>query len=337
MKKLLSVLLVMMLLGTFALTAEGQKDGAEPILIKLAHDNNVKAEGHLAFEEFKKIVEAESEGRIEVQIYPGGQLGSVQDTFEQTRRGDIQMSVAATTLFTQTIPEFAVWDSFYMFDDAAHAHRVLDGKAGLELMKPLDEMNLVGLGYMEIGFRNFSNSKRPIVTESDVDGLKIRGYSPMQIKAWESVGCSLTNLAWAEVFTSLQQNLIDGQECATSSFYNAKFYEAQPYWSLTRHIYTNWLWYANKDFMNGLSDTDKAIIESAAKKAIALDRELVSQAESATLAMLPENGVAVNEVPLATRLAMGEKMNGAIKAEIIAKCGVKVYDLVQAEIVAERK
>ncbi len=337
MKRFMGIVIALVLVCSVSVMAEGQKEGSEKITIKLAHDNNVQAEGHLAFEEFKKIVEAESNGRIEVQIYPGGQLGSVQDMFEQTRRGDIQMSVGATTLFTQTIPEFAVWDSFYMFDDADHAHRVLDGKAGIELMKPLERMNLEGIGYMEIGFRNFSNSKRPIVEPSDVDGLKIRGYSPMQIKAWEAVGCSLTNLSWSEVFTSLQQNLIDGQECATSSFYNAKFYEAQPYWSLTRHIYTNWLWYANKDFMESLSDADRAMIESAAKKAIAYDRELVKKAEDATLAMLPENGVAVNEVPLETRLAMGKKMNGAVEAEIIAKCGVKIYDMVQAEIKAERQ
>ncbi len=338
MKKMMTVMMaLLMVIGLSTAVAEGQKEGPEKVTIKLAHDNNVQAEGHLAFMEFKKIVEAESDGRIEVQIYPGGQLGSVQDMFEQTRRGDIQMSVGATTLFTQTIPEFAVWDSFYMFEDAAHAHRVLDGKAGQELMKPLDKMNLEGIGYMEIGFRNFSNSKRAIVDPSDVEGLKIRGYSPMQIKAWESVGCSLTNLSWSEVFTSLQQNLIDGQECATSSFYNAKFYEAQKYWSLTRHIYTNWLWYANKDFMAELSDTDRALIMDAAQKAIALDRKLVSEAEEKTLAMLPGNGVDVNEVPLETRLAMGERMNGAVSAEIIAKCGIEIYDMVQAEIVAERK
>ena len=337
MKRLLVIMMVLLTAGFGALTAEGQKEGAKKITIKLAHDNNVQTEGHQAFLEFKKIVEAESDGRIEVQIYPGGQLGNAQDMFEQTRRGDIQMSVSATTLFTQTIPEFAVWDSFYMFDDAAHAHRVLDGKAGKELMKPLEKMNLEGIGYMEIGFRNFSNSKRPIMAPADVDGLKIRGYSPIQIKAWESVGCSLTNLSWTEVFTSLQQNLIDGQECATSSFYSAKFYEAQPYWSLTRHIYTNWLWFANKDFMNDLSAEDRALIEAAAKKAIALDRELVNKTEAATLAMLPDNGVSVNEVPLETRLAMGEKMNNAVKAEIIAKCGTTIYDLVQAEIKAERK
>lgn len=338
MKKIIGIMLIVLLVSMVGVVANGQQDAAaEKIVIKLGHDNNVQNPGHLAFVKFKELVEAESEGRIEVNIFPGGQLGSVQDMFEQTRRGDIEMSVGATTLFTQTIPEFAVWDSFYMFDDAAHAHRVLDGKAGQELMKPLDRMNLVGLGYMEIGFRNFSNSKRPIVSVDDVKGLKIRGYSPMQIAAWESVGTSLTNLSWSEVFTSLQQNLIDGQECATTSFISAKFYEAQKYWSLTRHIYTNWLWYANKDFMNKLSAADRAIVEKAAKAAIAYDRELMAASEKESLASLPGRGIAVNEVPLETRLAMGEKMNAAVGSQIIAKCGQEIYDLVMTEIKNERK
>ncbi len=338
MKKMLGIMLVLLMVAMTGLVANGQQEGAaEKIVIKLGHDNNVQTPGHAAFVKFKEIVETESEGRIEVKIFPGGQLGSVQDMFEQTRRGDLDMSVGATTLFTQTIPEFAVWDSFYMFDDAAHAHRVLDGKAGQELMKPLDKMNLVGLGYMEIGFRNFSNSKRPIVNPADVKGLKIRGYSPMQIAAWESVGCSLTNLSWSEVFTSLQQNLIDGQECATTSFYSAKFYEAQKYWSLTRHVYTNWLWYANKDFMNGLSEADRALVESAAKRAIDEDRKLMAAAEKETLDKLPGLGIEVQEVPLETRLAMGKTMNAAVGDQIIAKCGQDIYDMVMEEIKKERQ
>lgn len=339
-KVLLWLTVVMMVCGL--LSGCGKKDNQQAasgktIEIKLGHDNSVSTPAHQAFLEFKKIVESKSNGRIKVTIFPGAQLGSVQDMFEQTRRGDLDMSAGATTVFTQTIPEFAVWDSFYMFDDADHAHRVLDGKAGKELLKPLDKMNLVGLGYMEIGFRNFSNSKRPIEKATDVKGLKIRGYNPLQIKAWESVGASLSNLAWSEVFTSLQQNLIDGQECATESFYSAKFYEAQKYWSLTKHVYTNFLWYANKDFMNKLSAEDRKIVEDAAQEAIKIDRELVAKAQKDTLDKLPGLGVKVNEVSESERQAMGKTMNDAVKKDIIAKCGQNIYDLVMGEVAAQRK
>ena len=107
---------------------------------------------------------------MEVVIFPGGQMGSVQDTFEQCRRGDIEMSGSTTSNFTRAMPEFAAWESFYMFDDTAHAKRVFESEAGKKMMEPLKRMNLTGIGYMELGFRNFSNSKRPIQTEEDFKG-----------------------------------------------------------------------------------------------------------------------------------------------------------------------
>lgn len=346
-KGLVWLMIVVMVCGLFAGCGqkaektggdEGKKAAAgETIEIRIGHESNVQTPAHKALLEFEKAVEEKSEGRIDIKIFPASQLGKAMDMLEQVRRGDIEMSLGASTLFTQTVPEFAVWDSFYLFDDAAHAHRVLDGKAGKELMKPLEEMGLTGLGYMEIGFRNFSNSKRPINTAEDVKGLKIRGYNPIQIKAWESVGVSLTNLSWAEVFTSLQQNLIDGQECATTSFFTAKFYEAQKYWSLTKHIYTNYLWYGNTKFMDSLSAEDRQLLETEIKAAIDLERELMTKQEEETLAKLPDLGIEINEVPVAERQKMGKIMNEAVKEEIVGKCGQEIFDMVMKEVEAERQ
>ncbi|QCJ44732.1 TRAP transporter substrate-binding protein [Bacillus sp. S3] len=315
--------------------AGGSKEGK--VKIRIAHDSNVQHPAHQALLEFEKAVEAKSNGKIDVQLYPAAQMGNVSEMMEQTRRGDIEMSFGASTLFSQSIPEFSVLDSFYLFDDVSHAHRVLDGKGGQELMKVLETKGLKGLGYMEIGFRNFSNSKRPITKVEDVKGLKIRGYSPLQIKAWESLGVSLTNLAWPEVFTSLQQNLIDGQESATTSFYEAKFFEAQKYWSLTQHIYTDYLWYANKKFMDGLAPEDRKIIEGEAKKAIQLERTLIEKQEKDTLDKLSEAGIKINEVPLEERRKMGEIMNTAIKKDIINQAGQDLYDKFTAEVETQRK
>ncbi|GAA0181290.1 TRAP transporter substrate-binding protein [Clostridium sediminicola] len=353
MKKSIKLLVSMLLVGAMAATMtacggsktnnsadKGEKEPdkkAEKIEIRIGHDSSVETPAHKALLEFEKSVEEKSDGRIDIVIYPSAQLGSAQEMFDQTRRGDIDMGIGATTLFTQSIPEFAVWDSFYMFDDSAHAHRVLDGKAGKELMKPLEANMLTGLGYMEIGFRNFSNSKRPITSAEDVKGIKIRGYNPIQIKAWESVGVTLTSLSWAEVFTSLQQNLIDGQECATTSFVTAKFYEAQEYWSLTRHIYTNYLWYANTKFMDGLSAEDRKLIEDEAKVAIDMERELMAKQEEETLAKLPDLGIEINEVPVEERQKMGKLMNEAVKEDIVGKCGQEIFDMVMGEIEAERQ
>ncbi|QSX07702.1 TRAP transporter substrate-binding protein [Alkalibacter rhizosphaerae] len=317
---------------------EGENEGesTEPVVIRLAHDNSVQSPTHVSFEKFKEIVESESDGQIEVTIFPGGQMGSTQDTLEQTRLGDIQMSAGATTVFTQSIPEFAVWDSFYLFDDHAHAHRVLDSEVGVELMKPLEKSGLTGLGYMEIGFRNFSNSKRPVETVEDLAGLKIRGYNPVQIKAWESTGAILSSVSFNELFTSLQQSLIDGQESAIETYNSNKFYEANKYLSLTEHIYTNFLWYANGDFMDSLSDEHRAIIENAVKETIEFNRDSMAQAEQNLLEELPAKGVEINEVTLDAKKQLGELMNNAVKNDIIASCGQDIYDMVMEEVENQR-
>lgn len=313
----------------------GQNDNV--IKIRLAHDNNVNTPLHKAFLKFAESVSEKSGGKMEVIIFPGGQMGSVQDTFEQCRRGDIEMSGSTTSNFTRAIPEFSVWESFYMFDDTDHAKRVLGSEAGKKMMEPLSRMDLTGIGYMELGFRNFSNSKRPINTADDLKGLKIRGYNPLQIKAWESLGVNTTSVSWTELFTSLQQKLIDGQECATNSFYTEKFYEAQKYLSLTKHVFTNFLWYANANFLNSLSDENKAIIMDCAKEAIDYNWELSDQTESETIQKLKDIGFTVNDVSLDERHKMGEIINTAISDDIISSCGQDNYDMVQKAIEDERQ
>jgi tripartite ATP-independent transporter DctP family solute receptor len=319
------------------LTGCGQAETPDVITIRIAHDNNVNTPLHKAFLEFKDLVETGSQGRMEVVIFPGGQMGSVQDTFEQCRRGDIEMSGSTTSNFTRAMPEFAVWESFYMFDDTAHAKRVFESEAGRKMMEPLKRMNLTGIGYMELGFRNFSNSKHPIQTEEDLKGLKIRGYNPLQIKAWESVGVNTTSVSWNELFTSLQQRLIDGQECATNSFYTEKFYEAQKYWSLTRHVFTNFLWYASSDFMDSLSESDQAFIMKCAQEAIDYNWELADLSEAEILRELEEEGFPVNEVDISVRRRLGEKINAVIREDIIANCGTDTYNMLMDAVAAERR
>lgn len=314
----------------------GQSE-TDVIKVRIAHDNNVNTPLHKSFLKYEELVEEASNGEIDVVILSGGTMGSVQDTFEQCRRGDIEISGSTTSNFATAIPEFAVWESFGLFDDEAHAKRVLESDAGKQLMEPLERHNLVGMGYMELGFRNFSNSKRPIETLDDLKGLKIRGYNSIQIKAWEALGLNTTSVSWGELFTSLQQKMIDGQECATTSFYTEKFYEAQDYWSLTRHVFTNYLWYANKDFMDSLSEEHRQILMDCAQEAIDYNWELNIETEQSTLDQLRAEGFAVNDVSLEVRREMGRIMNDAIREDIVALCGQEIYDMVMDTVEEQRQ
>lgn len=307
------------------------------IKMRIAHDNGIQTPVHKAFLKYEELVEEKSNGKIDVVIFPGAQMGSVIDTYEQVRRGDVEMSATTTSNLVSSIPEFAVWESFYMFDDEQHAKRVLEGSAGIKMMEPLERMNLTGIGYMALGFRNFSNSKRPIVEAEDVKGLKMRGYNPLQIAAWSAVGTAPTSVSWNELFTSLQQRLIDAQECAINSFYLEKFYEAQKYLSLTKHIFTNFLWFANTDFINSLEEADRKIVMESAQEAIDYNWKLVAEIEQDTLNLLRDSGVKINELDSEVRIKMGEAMNGAIKEDIIEQCGDELYNMVFEEIEKARE
>lgn len=321
--------------GIMAMTGCGKKED-EKLKVRIAHDNNVNTPLHKAFLKYEELVEERSDGKIDVILLPGSQMGSVQDTFEQCRRGDIEMSGSTTSNFTQAIPEFAAWESFYLFDDSAHAKRVFESEMGKKMMEPLERMDLQGIGYMELGFRNFSNSKHPIVKADDLKGLKIRGYNPIQIEAWESLGVNTTSVSWNELFTSLQQKMIDGQECATNSFYTEKFYEAQKYWSLTRHVFTNFLWYANKDFMESISEEERTILLDCAKEAIDYNWQLVDEIEEETLKKLEEEGVQVNEVDAEERHKMGDTMNERTKGDIVSLCGEEIYNTLMEAVEEQR-
>lgn len=330
------MLAVLMIVGVMSLSGCG-KENNDKLSVRIAHDNNVNTPLHKAFVKYEELVEERSQGKIDIILLPGAQMGSVQDTFEQCRRGDIEMSGSTTSNFTQAIPEFAAMESFYMFDDSAHAKRVFESEAGKELMKPLDRMDLVGIGYMELGFRNFSNSKHSITKAEDLKNLKIRGYNPIQIKAWESLGVNTISVSWNELFTSLQQKMIDGQECATNSFYTEKFYEAQDYWSLTRHVFTNFLWYANKDFMESISEEERTILLECAEEAIDYNWKLVDEAEEDALQKLEAEGVQVNEVDVQERRKMGEIINGTIKNDIVSLCGEETYDMLMDAVEEQRE
>lgn len=318
-------------------SAPTEKGTGEKVTIRFAHNLTTESVEHDAVVYLQNLLQEKSGGNIEMTIFPGAQMGSVTDAMDKVGRGDLEMSAGTTTNFVQSIPEFAVWDLFYMFDDIEHVYRVMDSETGTKMLEPYKRKGVTGLGYMTTGFRHISNSKRPINTTQDVSGLKMRGYNPIQIKAWESVGCSMASISWDELFTALQQNLVDGQECAIAGFWQQKFYEAQKYFSLSGHVYTNWVVYINTAFYEGMSEENRAILDECVKEATAYQRQKMDEAEQDLLKKLADAGCEINEIPLEERQKMGEIMNAAVKDDIIAQCGQDIYDLVMAEVEKQRQ
>ena len=186
-----------------------------------------------------------------------------------------------------------------------------------------DEIEAIALGFLALGAAEGDHiaiigRNRPALYWSMVAAMKI-GAVPVP-------------LAWGEIYSSLQQNLIDGQESALSSMVQERFFEVQDYVSLSRHIYWPELWIADLNWWNGLDDADRDMITKAAAETVTLQRNLAAEANGSTLDELAAKGLAINELPAEDRARMGETMNGAIEADIRAKVGNEFYDRFMAEL-----
>jgi tripartite ATP-independent transporter DctP family solute receptor len=179
-----------------------------------------------------------SDGRLKIEIYANAQLGTDRDMIEGMQLGSIDLASPSTGAMGAVVPAATVLDLPYIFDDHAHAYRVLDGPVSEELYKLFDGVGFHPLGYWEIGFRNLTNNVRPVNTPDDVKGLKLRTLpSEIHQKAWSLVGAQPQAMDWTEVYNALDTGVVDGQENPFNIILFGKLHEVQKYLSVTRHIY----------------------------------------------------------------------------------------------------
>ncbi|SES20572.1 TRAP transporter substrate-binding protein [Psychrobacillus sp. OK032] len=271
--------------------SNGSTSSDKKITIMAAHVVSTETTQHKAFMEFKRLVEERSDGRIEVDIYPDGQLGGEREMIESTQAGNIQMSSPSVGVLANFSSALQIFDFPFIFKDSETAHKVVDGEFGQELLKGLEQSGLVGLNYGELGYRHLSNNKGEIVTPDDIGGLKIRTMEvPMHIAYWKEVGANPTPLAFTEVFTGLSQGVVDGVENVLGLIHSGKFHEVSKYITTTGHIYDPEIYIMNKDFFNGLSKDNQEIIQSSINDTVTYLRELNSTIDAELRVKLEEEG-----------------------------------------------
>jgi tripartite ATP-independent transporter DctP family solute receptor len=241
---------------------------AAPKVIKLGHvdpEDVFTSKKGAASRVFKDIVEAESSGEIKVEVYPAGQLGGERELIESTKLGMVQMSMVSGAIAGQFKPAM-VLDIPYLFSSAPVAWKVLDGNFGKEMSAAiLKATGFRVLAYGETGFRNFTNSKRVIKSPKDLAGLKIRVMeTPLYVTMVKSLGAAPTPISWPEVYTSLQQKVVDGQENPVATIKQAKFAEVQKYLTLDGHTYGADFLIINDAFFQKLTQEQRGIIKRAA-------------------------------------------------------------------------
>lgn len=322
-----------------ATQAPAQSDGstaAEPIVIKIGTTVSENNPIGVALANFKDKLAEATEGRIDVQVFYSSQLGDENEMLTQARQNDIQMYVSNPVKTSGTIKAHAAMEGFFLYDDWDHAMRFLDSDAADAMLDAYNVMDLQGLVFFASGFRVFTNSKHPLTEAADFDGLKIRGYSETQIAAWEAVGCNTSSVAWNELFTSMQQSLIDGQECAIASLYDAKFYEVQPYLSLTEHQLSVDCLVVNSAFFASLSAEDQELIRNTAKEVAVVQRQSIVDNEAKLLEEIEAYGVEVNSLTPESKEELREKIGAVVNPSIIAIAGQDNFDLVMNGIEATR-
>ncbi|MGQ4877831.1 DctP family TRAP transporter solute-binding subunit [Billgrantia sp. LNSP4103-1] len=269
------------------------------INIKLAHNGNTNPDDpqNVGVQAFKEMVEERSDGTLSVQIYPAGQLGDARTIVEGIQFGTIEMADVENGPMGRFVPEAMLWDLPFIFRDIEHAHKVLDGEIGRAVQEKYPEVGIRHLAYNDGGFRYFTNNVRPIHSMADLEGLKIRVMeSEVMIDTLNAFGASAVPMSFGELYTALQQGVVDGQENPMNLIYSQRFYEVQDYLSLSGHFYYPRQYIAGESWWQGLSEAHQDIISQAAIEASNIQRTALAEYELEMRKVLEENGMSVNEV-----------------------------------------
>jgi len=246
---------------------------------------------------FKAAVERETRGAIEIQLYPNRQLGDERQMLEGMRFGTVDVGIITNAVIAQIEPAFQVNDLPFLYANEAQAHRVLDGKIGAELSKRLEVKGIVALGYMEGGFRNMINNKRPVAQPADVAGVKYRVMqNPVFIDMFNSMGGSAVPMAWGETFTAVQQGTIDGLEIPLAVIEANKYFEVTKYLSLTNHTYSMIGLVMSKRALDRLPPSQREAVLGAARSATLQQRQIAGADAKKTLTNLQARGMQINAV-----------------------------------------
>lgn len=270
---------------------------ANKIIIKVAHANSIAPGSNGLHEEavaFANAVNAKSHGRIEVQVHGAGVLGGEREIMEAVKSGIIESGIGSGTL-TNFFPEAMVTDIPYLFLNTKIVWDVLDGRFGNKLSERLlKQTGMRNLGFGEVGYRHFTNSRRPIHFPKDLQGLKVRVQeTPFYLTLIKSLGGSPTPVAWPETYSALQTGVVDAQENPVAAMVFGKIYEVQKYCTLDGHVYGVSWFLMNEKFFKSLPSDLKDIILDSAKVACLEGRRVQSLLSEQGVQTLIDHGVEV--------------------------------------------
>ena len=297
-------------------------------------------ENHPAVAGMKKFAEsvaAKSGGKIKVQLFYNSSLGTDQAVTTSVQGGTVEMAVMNSGILASLAKELAIFDFPFLFANERESDAIVDGPVGKKMHKLLEEKGVVGLSYWELGYRQMTNSKRPLNTVADIEGLKLRVIpNPINVDWVKALGANPTPMPFAEVYGGLESKAIDGQENPLAVIAGNKFWEVQKYVALTNHQYNPQSVIFSKKVWDTLSPAEQKIIDDSADEATKMQREQSRATVAANLELLRKNGMVVTTFAPAEVAKLREKMRPVIE-KYTANVGEGMVKEVYAELAKLRK
>ena len=310
-----------------ALATTGLMGGAARAQTVTLRSADIHPEGYptvAAVQFMGELIKERTGGRLEVQVFPSGQLGGEKDTIEQTRFGVIDMNRINFAPFNNLIPETQILSLPFLFRSEDHMHQVIDGEIGEEIAAAFEPHDLVVLAFYDSGARSFYNARHPIQTLDDMKGLKIRvQQSDLFIAMIQALGANATPIPFGEVYSALQTGVVDGAENNWPSYDSVKHYEVAKFYSQTEHSMSPEALVMSKASYDRLTPEDQTIVKAAAKESVPKMRELWVAREKEARARAEAGGAVANPVDKAPFIAAMEP----VYAQFVTDA--KLQDLVQ--------
>jgi TRAP-type transport system periplasmic protein len=304
----------------------------KPRLIRFGYGLNEASNQGRAARMFAEEVEKRSGGKMKVRAVGAAALGSDVQQQQALIGGAQEMMVGSTATLVGIVKEMALWDTPFLFGTTAEADAVLDGPVGQKIIAKMPEKGLVGLTYWENGFRNLTNSKRPVTKLEDLEGIKLRVMqNNMYLESFKLLGANAQPMAFSELFGALETKTVDGQENPYNTILSSKFFEVQKYVSATSHVYSPWIVMASKKFWDGLSKDEQKLLADAATASRAFERKDTREEAVKALTELQAKGMQFNQVGPAERARMRDKLT-RINALVAANVGMELWQETQAQL-----
>jgi TRAP-type transport system periplasmic protein len=289
----------------------------------VAKDNPVG----LAVDKYAQIVSAKSGGKIKVTGYPNATLGNEIQSMSSAQGGILEMTVVSTAGAAGNVKELAIFDLPFIFRSEKEADAVVDGEVGQSLLKKFADKNLIGLCYMDYGFRQVTNNKHPVKRLEDFRDLKIRTLqNRVYIDIFKALGATPLPLPYPETYTALETKAIDGQESSYLVTKSSSYQDVQTYVTETRHVYLPAVVMVSKKFWDRLSTDEREVLDSSCKEAQAYHRDISRKMEAEVVKDLVKGGMKFNTIDAAEHARMVqatapviEKYKSELGADLVNK------------------